>query len=141
MKKIWVIGVMLVLIGTMIVPSVSSGAIDDPEKSDPNEKEVYQPKLEIRITDSATVEITNVGDEPVIDIECEVWFDGLVLLGDSSMKINGEFLPGKTHTVKLGLVFGIGRAVMHACATASNVDETVCDELGLFILGTFIFIR
>ena len=137
-----VIGIMLVLVGMMSVPSVYSGAIDDLEKSDPNEREVYQPKLEVLIAGIGEVIISNVGDEPVIDIECEIWFDGgLVILGDKSIKMDGELLPGESTSVRLGLVLGFGFVTMNACATASNVDETICDELSIFILGTFIFVR
>jgi hypothetical protein len=142
MRKFVVIGVIFVLVGIIFAPAISSSTIDDLEIYYPNEKELYQPKLEVLIAGVGEVIISNVGDEPAIDIECEIWFDGgLVILGDKSIKIDGELLPEESTSIRLGLVLGFGFVTMNACATASNVDETVCDELSIFILGTFIFVR
>jgi len=137
MKKILVVGLVLILFGMISIPSISAAERDAETPSD--KKPCNQPLLIIEI-DGFSVTITNIGNESAFNIEVHMWFEGMVFVGSAFTSTKESLGPGESMTVGPGLVFGFGPVIFHVEVTYDGMIEPVTASVKGFMLGPFFFV-
>lgn len=134
MKKILVIGIILVLSGMISTPIIS--ASNNPESGSKVERN-YQPLLTVEFKGSSIV-ITNIGDKPANNVAVQVSFEGLIFIGKDSTNSIGTIMPGEEYTSALGFVFGIGPVTIHVEVTYDDMLEPATAQATGFMLGPLL---
>lgn len=152
MKKIIIACVILITIGT-IIPSVTAGAAvtKNTSISTANEKAVTpQPltcsgsnitvQIKVYSWGYFSADITNIGEEKITDITCEMKLTGDISVHGRGTYTNniGTIEPGQTTNIRYNKpVGGIGDAVFQVQVESPDLSDPVSDQSNGFIFLIF----
>jgi len=135
MKKVWVIGIILILFGLVFTPVIS--ASNNNSESSSKVGRNYQPLLIVEFKGSSIV-IKNIGDEPANNVVVHVWFDGLIFVNKDITGFIDTIGSGESYTFSWGFVFGIGPVTIHVEVTYDGMLEPATAQATGFMLGSLI---